>query len=347
MKLDIFTHIFPPAYFAKLNEVVADKATLKRWFTIATLHDIPARLEIMDRYPGYKQVLTLSMPPIETLGSPEMTPELARIANDGLADLVKQYPDRFPAWVAALPMNNIEASLEEAERAFALGASGVQLFTNINGRPLDHPDFAPIFDLIVKKHDKPIWLHPARPPKFADYPTEDKSKYEIWWTFGWPYETSAAMSRIVFSGMFDRLPNLRVITHHCGAMIPFFEGRVGYGWDELGSRTADEDYGAILKAMSKRPVDYFKQFYADTAVLGSKSAIQCGVNFFGTDHVLFGTDCPFDKEQGELVIRETIAAIETLDVTDDEKAALFYKNAQKMLKLPVHGEEGCCGGHHD
>jgi aminocarboxymuconate-semialdehyde decarboxylase len=337
MKIDIFTHIFPEKYFSVLNEIVADKASLKRWFNIDTLYDLKARFAIMDRYDGYQQVLTLSMPPVETLAPPDQTPRLARIANDGLAALVERYPDRFAAWVAALPMNNVEAALEEIERAFAMGAAGVQLFSNINGRPLDHPDFAPVFDAVSGRHNKPIWLHPCRPPKFADYQEETKSKYEIWWTFGWPYETSAAMARIVFSGLFERLPNLRVITHHCGAMVPFFEGRVGHGWDELGSRTADEDYGAILRRMAKRPIDYFRQFYADTAVLGSKAAIRCGLEFFGPDHVLFGTDCPFDKEQGNLVIRETIAAIESLPLSDADRAKLYCDNARVILGLEPIG----------
>jgi aminocarboxymuconate-semialdehyde decarboxylase len=335
VKIDIFTHIFPPAYFTKLQEVVQDKSALKRWFSIDTLHDLNARFAIMDRYEGYRQVLTLSMPPVESLGPPEVTPQLASIANDGLADLVARYPDRFVAWAAALPMNNIDAALREAERAFAMGAAGIQIFTNVNGRPLDDPEFAPLFDLVSGQYDKPIWMHPARQASFADYATEDKSQYEIWWTFGWPYETSAAMARMVFSGMFDRLPDLRVVTHHCGAMVPFFEGRVGYGWDELGSRTADADYGALLKGMSKRPVEYFRQFYADTAVLGSRSAIQCGFNFFGARRTLFGTDCPFDKERGELVIRETIAAIDGMEISDADRARLYYQNACELLKLPA------------
>ncbi|MDR3440988.1 amidohydrolase family protein [Telmatospirillum sp.] len=331
MKVDIFTHIFPPRYFALLSDVVDDRAALKRWFSIDTLHDLKARFAVMDEYPDYRQVLTLSMPPIESLASSEQTPLLARVANDGLAELVQKYPEHFVAWVAALPMNNVEAALAETERAFAMGAAGVQLFTNVLGKPLDDPSFSPLFDSISLHHDKPIWLHPARQPAFSDYLSEEKSKYEIWWTFGWPYETSAAMARIVFSGMFERLPNLRVVTHHCGAMVPFFEGRVGHGWDELGSRTADEDYGAILKRMGKRPIDYFRQFYADTAVLGSRSAIRCGLDFFGSEHVLFGTDCPFDKEQGALVIRETIAAIDSLPLSEVERAKIYCENASHIL----------------
>ena len=97
--------------------------------------------------------------------------------------------------------------------------------------------------------DLPIWIHPARAANFPDYLTEKKSKYEIWWAFGWPYETSVAMARIVFAGYFDKYPNLKIISHHLGAMIPYFEGRVGPGWDQLGSRTSDEDYTVILKQL--------------------------------------------------------------------------------------------------
>src|SRR5688572_32029110 len=93
----------------------------------------------------------------------------------------------------------------------------------------------------------PVWLHPFRGADVTDYATEEKSLFEIWWTFGWPYETSVAMARLVFSGIFDRHPGLKIITHHLGAMAPYFEGRVGPGWDQLGSRTSDEDYGAVLK----------------------------------------------------------------------------------------------------
>ena len=117
-------------------------------------------------------------------------------------------------------------------------------------------------------HDLPIWIHPARTAKFPDYVTEEKSEYEIWWTLGWPYETSVAMSRLVFGGYFDDYPNLKIITHHMGGMIPYFEGRVGPGWDQLGARTSDEDLSVILKKLKKPHLEYFKGFYADTASSG-------------------------------------------------------------------------------
>jgi aminocarboxymuconate-semialdehyde decarboxylase len=125
-------------------------------------------------------------------------------------------------------------------------------------------------------------------------------------------------------------------------MAPFFDARIGYGMDQLGSRTADEDYTVILKRMAKRPVDYFRMFYADTSVNGSRSATQCGLDFFGIDHVLFGTDCPFDPEGGPLFIREIIKTIDSLKLKDGDRRKLYFGNALRMLRLdlPVPPESG-------
>ena len=185
----------------------------------------------------------------------------------------------------------------------------------------------------MAEYDLPIWIHPARGANFPDYLSEDKSKYEIWWTLGWPYETSVAMARIVFAGYFDEFPNLKIITHHMGAMIPYFEGRVGPGWDQLGSRTSDEDYTVLLKQLKKRPLDYFKMFYADTALFGSVSGTKCGLDFFGADNVLFASDSPFDPEKGPGYIRETIKIIEELAISDEDRKKIFEGNARRLLKL--------------
>ena len=218
-------------------------------------------------------------------------------------------------------MNHPEESVAELERAVNdLGAVGAQIFSNVNGLPLDDARFSPLFETADRLRC-PLFLHPARGAKFPDYPGEDKSKYEIWWTFGWPYETSAAMQRLVFSRLFDRLPDIRIVAHHLGAMIPYFEGRVGYGLDQFGSRTADENYEALLASMPKRPYDYFKMFWADTAVFGSRAATECGLKFFGTDQVMFASDAPFDPEGGSMYIRETIKVIDRLEISDAERAS--------------------------
>lgn len=336
LKIDAYNHIYPRAFFDRMVEAVPNKEQVKRWTSVPLLYDVDARRRVMDGFEGYAQVLTLSLPAIEQLAGPDDSPALARLANDGLADLCARYPDHFRGWVAALPLNNLPAALAEAERAIdQLGARGVQIFTSVNGRPLDDPALFPIFERMAA-YDKPIWMHPTRPPTQADYPGETRSKFEIWWAFGWPYETSAAMARMVFSGFFDKLPNLKIITHHMGAMIPFFEGRVGPGWDELGNRTPGaegEEYAQLLHTLKKRPYDYFKLFYADTAVSASYAAIRCGLDFFGPEHSLFGTDCPFDPEGGSMWIRDTIAAIDRLEISEDDRAQLYAGNAIRLMEL--------------
>ena len=333
-KIDVYSHLFPPAYFERMKAIARDQGAIKRWLTVPVLYDLDARMKMMDEFPGYQQILTLSSPPIEFIAGPEESPALVALANDGMAEIVDRHPERFPAFVASLPMNNVAAALDEMERAIVkLGACGIQVFTNVNGRALDDPEFWPIFERATRLYDVPVWMHPARGAGFADYASEKKSKFEIWWTFGWPYETSAAMARMVFSGFFDRLPDLRLITHHMGAMIPFFDGRLGPGLDQLGSRTSDEDYEGLLKRMAKRPIDYFRMFYADTALAGGRSGLRCGLDFFGADHVLFACDCPFDPEGGPMFLRTIPQAIEELGLPEAEKESIYFGNAIRLLKL--------------
>ncbi len=249
-----------------------------------------------------------------------------------MADLVRRYPDRFVGFLASLPMNSPNA-VKEAERAFSIGANGLQIHTNINGLPLDDERFFPVFETAAK-HGKPVFLHPSRAAAdLPDYKSEKKSLYEIWWTFGWPYETSAAMARLVFSGLMDKLPDLQVVAHHMGAMVPFFEGRVGPGWDQLGKRTSDEDYSLVLQRLKKRPFDYFKDFYADTAVFGSRAATLCGLEFYGEDRVLFASDSPFDPEKGPGYIRDTIKVLESIEMPIEQREKISFRNAEKLFGL--------------
>jgi predicted TIM-barrel fold metal-dependent hydrolase len=333
VKIDVFPHILPRRYFDRMLAVAPPGMALqKRMSGIPVLVDLDERFRIMERYEGYRQVLTLANPPLEVVGGPAVTPDLARLANDGLAEIVERHPDRFPAFVASLPMNNPEAALREMDRALDdLGATGVQMFSNVAGRPLDCPEFRPLFARMAERQ-LPIWLHPAR-PALPDYAGEPRSKYDLWWAFGWPYETSLAMGRLVFSGLFDRHPHLVVITHHMGAMIPFCAGRIGGGLDQLGSRSDDPDDATALGRLRRRPIDYFRMFYGDTALFGAWHAMESGLAFFGADHILFGTDMPFDPERGPGFVRDTIAAMARMRATDEEKAAIYEGNARRLLRL--------------
>ncbi len=334
MKIDVFPHILPRRYWDRLQEVALPRAhMMKRMRNIPVLWDLEKRFEIMDRYPDYVQVLTLAAPPIEEAVDADLAPELAKLANDEMAALVDRYPERFPGFVASMPMNAPDAIVPEIDRAVGqLGATGVQIFSNVNGLPLDRPEFQPLFDRMAELK-LPVWIHPARTAAFADYASEQRSRFDLWWAFGWPYETSVAMGRLVFSGVFARHPELKIITHHCGAMIPYFEGRIGGGLDQLGKRSDDPDDMAAKGRLGERPIEAFHRFYGDTALFGSTAGLECGLKFFGVDHVLFGTDTPFDPEGGEGFVRETIASIERMDIGDEVKQQIYEGNARRYLRL--------------
>ena len=339
-KIDIYNHVMPPAYLELVKKHGKEPGMIRRVANLRLLWDIEARVKMLDQWPEVQQVLTLSVPAPEMLGGPEQSPEFARVANDGMAEMCKQYPHKFPAFVASLPMNNPAAALEEMDRAIGeLGARGIQILTNVNSRPLDDPDFFAIFERITNHHKLPVWMHPARPATRADYAGEDKSKYEIWQVLGWPFESSVAMARIVFSGLLDRLPELRLITHHCGGMLPYFEGRAETLWAQLGSRSVDPAESQVLGSLKKKPMEYFKMFYGDTVLGGSSSALRCGLDFFGSEKVVFASDCPFDPEEGPMFIREGIRSIEDLNLAEDDKRRIYFGNALSLLGMPKPAEK--------
>lgn len=332
--IDISAHILPKRYWQRLQEVAPAGFYLqKRVSAIPVLVDLDARLRVLDEFEGYTQVLSLALPPIEAVAPAGKSPDLARIANDELAALVADHPSRFPGAVAGLPLNDIDASVAELQRAVrGLGLCGAQIFTHVNGKPLDSPEFAPIFEEAARL-DVPLWLHPARGATPPDYQGEARSLYEIWHVFGWPFDTTIAMTRLIFSGTFDRWPGLKVITHHAGGTVPFLESRIKGAYDQFGARTADEDYGALLARMAKHPLDYYRMFYADTALYGSPPALECALAFFGADHLLFGSDMPFDVEGGSRYVRDTLRAIDQMDVSAGERRAILHENAARLLKF--------------
>ena len=337
MKIDIFNHFLPPAYLEALERHAGDQPIVRYAAKIRPLWDVEERLRMIAPWPDLQQVVTLGQPTPELVAGPELSPELAKIANDGMAQIRDAHPDRFPAFVASLPMNNVAAALHEMDRTVGkLGARGIQVLTNVNGRPLDHADFFPIFERAAQRYDVPVWLHPYRAPTVADYPTESFSEYEVWVVLGWPHESSVAMARLVFAEMFDRLPKLRVITHHCGATVPYLLGRVGPMWDELGERSDNARYRAIrarMAAKSQRPIDYFRRFYADTVLGGSTAALRCGLDFFGPDHVVFATDFPFGPENGMWFLRENMRSVDELEMPARERDDIYFGNALKLMRM--------------
>jgi predicted TIM-barrel fold metal-dependent hydrolase len=332
MMIDVFNHFMPKAYMDRLGGLIPGHPVLTAFPRLKTLWDVDARRALMDEFPGTQHVLSLANPPPELIGPPDKVPELVRFANDQLAEICRKHPEHFPAFIASLPMNDPDASVKEADRAVKeLGARGVQVFTNVAGEPLSAAKFRPVFQAMAK-HDLPVWVHPMRTAQFSDYASEKESQNEIWFSFGWPYETTACMTRLIYSGIFDELPGLKIVSHHMGGMIPFFSGKIKLGFRQIFFGAPDSNPAAKDAGLKKSPTEYYTMLYADTA-LGEVAPTRCGHAFFGTGHCLFATDAPFDSEQGRGLMRNTIAAVNALEIPQAEKDAIFQGNARKLLRL--------------
>ncbi len=166
MIIDVFNHFMPQAYLDRLAKLAPDHIAVTGFPRLKPLVDVDARRRLLDQFDDLRQVICLANPPLELVASPDQSPELARVANDALAEVCRSHPDRFPGFVASLPMNNVEACLAEIDRAITqLGARGIQVFTNVAGKPLSAPEYRPIFQKMVA-HDLPVWVHPMRGPQF-------------------------------------------------------------------------------------------------------------------------------------------------------------------------------------
>lgn len=222
-----------------------------------------------------------------------------------------KYPDKFIAGVATIPLNDIDATLKETDRAITqLGLKGVQLLARVKGEQIDDPKFKPLYEKMAK-YDLPIWIHPISDEEF-DEPV-----------FGWPFATASAMRRLVISGVFRDYPNIKFITHHCGAMVPYFAGRVKWLFPlafEMGNPV-------------RNWADEFRKFYNDTATYGITSALMCGYDYFGSDHILFGTDSPLGPKYG--LTEETIDSVQRMNISEADREKIFKQNAVKLLKIAL------------
>ena len=289
---------------------------------LAPMWDLDARFRTMDEAGDYVQVLTWCSPPIEQVASGSVAVDLARIANDAMADLVDSYPDRFVGFAAALPMDDPEASLREVERAVEqMGALGVQVFTNVNGRALDGERYEPLWASLAAR-DRTVWVHGARRSSTSDYEGEERSRFGMWAALGWPYEMGLFSGRMVASGVLDRYPGLRFYLHHSGGMTPTFSRRVNASWLELQADAPEE--AAAYAALQQPVADYFKRFYADTSGQ-TLTAMQAALSFFGPEHLLLGSDAPFGSLTAHL------ATVRQLGLSDAHRELLLGGNARRVL----------------
>lgn len=326
--IDAFAHILPERYLQRLERHLEGSMPSEqlRYYREGVFHfdaaitDLDARWRQIDSFGDYRQVLVLAVPPLEEVGPPDVAAGFARLANDEMAELVAKHADRFAGFVASLPLNDSDASLHELDRAVSeLGAKGVQMFSNVSGVPLDDSRFEPIFAR-VEELERTVWLHPTRSRAWTDYVSERESNFGLWWSLGWPYETAAALSRLVYSGLMERHPRLRVLAHHGAGMVPHFSARLNMG----------PGFRQVKDTLELPPLDYFRRFYADTALFGAPHAVRCVLDFFGPDHTLFGTDMPLGPANA---VQATIADIEACSLADDAATAVYAGNAIRMLGL--------------
>jgi uncharacterized protein len=326
LKVDAISHITPKGFYDALHKISPDDCA-RRILHTPPLFDLDARFRIMDKY-NVMQVITLG-PVITEVSSPANAIELSKIANDGMAELVHKYPDRFVAAVASLPMNNMEAAMAELERAIkTLKFKGVLINSNEYGKPLSAPEFMPLYEK-MEKYNLPIFIHPQRGAPTPDF----ENQYAIPSVFGWPYETTVAMTHLVFSGVLERYPNLKIITHHGGGMVPYYEQRIV---QHYAKHQVVISGGGFFNHINHPPIDYYKKFYCDTAIHGNAPALMCARNFFGSDRVMFGADMPLgDRFFGFRSYLQTIKAIESLEISDAEKQKIFADNARQVFQLAI------------
>lgn len=356
MKIDMYAHITPQKFIDAFDKRPVSWKIVARTtpaFGGASLYDLNKRLEIMDRYEDYVQVLTPTGQVIEPFYGPKDTPELSRIFNDAVAEIISKHPHKFVAGVAQLPINNIDATLKEIDRTIKdLKFKGILLHTPIyvyeEGRPpeqgynfttmkpIDLPEFMPIYEK-MSRYNLPIWIHPVGWGGVPVYSGEERGKYALSHVFGWPLESAMAMGRLVGSGILKKYPNLKFIIHHCGsAIVPGLAGRIANEFDKFRA-------AGILKGVqvnseddpfkSKNAADYFRMFYADTALYGDTAGLMCGYDFFGPEQIVFGTDFPYDMADGDKFTKKTIDAVYRMNISDADKQRIFEGNARRILQL--------------
>jgi predicted TIM-barrel fold metal-dependent hydrolase len=215
---------------------------------------------------------------------------------------------------------DVKSALKELDRSInELDCRGVTISTNQKGKGLDSPDFFPFYEKVVE-HDLPVLLHPTH---WEDYPLVDMDKgWRMMHLFGWPFDSTQAVWRLLCGGVLDRYPSLKIVMHHLGALIPFF------------SRRIETNVKGFLKDKLRRPLsEYWKNLYGDTATDGTTASYPCGYSFFGPDRMVFGSDYPFGPEAGEDFIRSNLEGVKGMKIPVADKKKILSGNAKKLLKI--------------
>jgi len=323
MKIDFQTHVAPHEYVKELSKrkslpyvktegpnsflLYAENAGYP---ITKEMYDLEKRLDDMDAAGVDMQCLSLGVPGTDPFES-ELGLSLSRKVNNGIAEIVNKYPDRFVG-LANLPLQNIDGAIDELGRAVNdLGMRGVMIYSNVAGKPLDSPELWKFYEKAAKLKI-PIFIHPTLPVM-----AEFLKGYQLIPVVGFLFDTTTAMLRIIFNGVLEKYPKLTFVLPHMGSTIPYLIGRIDYESGRLpGGR------GSIPKA----PSEYFKSVYVDTVTLHIP-AMQCAYETIGIDRIVFGSDYPFWE------VPPQIKDIENWSISRDEKEKIYSENARRILGL--------------
>jgi aminocarboxymuconate-semialdehyde decarboxylase len=243
--------------------------------------------------------------------------KMTSLSNDAILADCNKFPDRFIA-VGTL-LFPTEEYLPEFDRCVnELGMAGIQIFSNIDGKPLDDPEFRPFFAK-ANATKTPIWIHPQLSKGWVP-------DYAIHKFLGWPYETCVAVCRLVFSGIMEQYPDLRIITHHNAGMISFYSHRIKGFYDMRETHAQSK-----IVPLAKDPREYLKMFYADTVVTGASHSLECGYKFFGAEHVVFATDYPYGPEHGDVWSKAELTMIDNAGFSAADKEKILGGNLQRLI----------------
>jgi len=324
MKLDLHTHFYTPEYFQTIRDLpsefsFAESSTGQtiityrgaRFFGVTpAMTNVAQRLEDMDRVGIDVEVVSLSTPNV-FFTSAEHQPAVARMINDSYAALIATHPKRFKGF-ASIPMDAPDAALEELHRAINdLKLNGVVLLSNIGGKPLTSPEYRSFF-AEANRMKLCIFLHPMLPANADSF-----REYVLGPIIGFPFDTSLAVARMCYDGMFADFPDIRWIVGHLGGAVPYLMERMDNGY---------RDFADCRVKINQLPSFYLKQLYYDTVSFSAQTLTMVR-NLVGADHMVMGSDYPHLLGS----IDRAVSSIEGLEISEEEKETIFEKTALGVL----------------
>jgi aminocarboxymuconate-semialdehyde decarboxylase len=338
MIIDFQAHVFPPEYLAEMKRldgaVILEEPDphsgmsyfydkkLKCRINTATFQgqDIERRLEHMDELGIDLHVLTIPAPGADRYEGEDAI-KMARVANDAIAAICKRHPRRFIGFFT-LPSCDVQASLHELERSVnELGLKGFGCFANLNGRPLDREELFPLYERLAE-YKLPVYIHPTA-PLATEVVGIDIMPTLI---FGWAFDSTVAMTRLVYGRVLERFPGINFVVADVGGVLAFFAQRA------INIYTGRTEEIRRRYGLNENPLDTFRRFYVDTADHPA-TTLRCVKDFFGAGRMVLGTNYPYGPQEGRLLVKNSLAAIDGLELSAGDKAKILGGNAAAILGL--------------